>query len=96
MTREEAIRRANEVMADLGFEDRGRGCLERQRFGERFHSAELVTGRVVHNKIGDPHWWVHYEAVYIEDYDTLTPTRREQTSVCVDVATGYAEAWSTL
>ena len=93
---ENAIRRANEVMAVYGFEDRGRGCLERHLFGERFHSAELVVGQAATERVGDPHWWVNYEAVFIEDDGTLRPTHREQTSVCVDVTTGHAEAWTTL
>ena len=96
MTRDEAICRANEVMAAHGLVDCGRGCLERGQFGERLHSADMFTGRTVNERVGDPHWWVYYEAVFIEDDGTLRPTGREQTSVCVDVLSGHAEAWSTL
>ena len=90
MTREEAIRRADEVMAGLGFEDRGRGCLERGRIGERLHSTQLVAGQAAGKDVGDPHWWVNYEAVFIAPDGTTRPTGREQTSVRVDVASGHA------
>lgn len=95
MTREEAICRADEVMAGLGFVDRGRGCLEQRGFGQRFHSAELVAGRAANARVGDPYWSIQYEAVFVEDDGTLRPTFREQTSVWVDVVSGYAETFTT-
>lgn len=96
MTREDAIRIANETMAVLGYVDRGRGILEVRSSGQQFYSAKIITGRSFNEKIGDPHWAILYTAMFIEDDGSIRPTRREQTFVMVDAATGYADIYCTL
>lgn len=97
MTREEAIRRANELLLRGGYVDRGRGFLEFGSLGQRFFSAELVTGRKGPEQIGDPYWLVQYEELMEEeDGKTFRPTYRGTEMVFVDAATGHAVSFSII
>lgn len=97
MTREEAICRATEAMAEFGYHDCGRDCLESVHgfLGERLQSAELCSGQVYNQRIGDPYWLVRYQQLFL-DQIPFRPTYREETFVVVDVVTGDAEVWSEL
>ena len=95
-TRDDAVRMANGEMAAGGFEDLGHGCLERGRWGHQLQWAVLVTGSVVNERVGDPHWCVYFAPVYIEDDGRVNLTHREDTFADIDVISGCTAAFTTL